>query len=74
MAKNIEVPVDDEAYEALAAEAERAGTTVPELAGRVLAHDVGRRRFLAAADHFAAAWGPAFDEAFGPARPGGAAA
>jgi len=74
MAKNIEVPVDDEAYDALAEEAARTGTTVPELAGRVLAHDAGRRRFLAAADRFAKEWGPVFDDAFGTARPGGAVA
>lgn len=74
MAKNIEVPVDDEAYEALVEEAERTGTTVPELAGRVLARDAVKHRFLTAASNYATAWGPAFDETFGPARSGGAAA
>jgi hypothetical protein len=74
MAKNIEVPVDDAAYEALAEEAQRVGVTVPELAGQVLTHDIVRRRFLAAAQHFTDAWGPAFDAEFGTSRPGGAAA
>jgi hypothetical protein len=74
MAKNIEVPVPDDVYAALAEEAERAGVTVPELAGQYVMHDVGRRRFLAAADHFTEAWGPAFDERFGTVRAGGAAA
>lgn len=74
MAKNIEVPIGDDAYAALEAEAQRTGTTVPELAGQVLAHDAGRRRFLAAARGFAEAWAPAFAEEFGPVRSGGAAA
>lgn len=74
MAKNIEVPVDDEAYEALAAEAERAGITVSELVGRVVTHDAHRRRFLSSARDFATEWGPAFEEEFGTARAGGAAA
>ncbi|MEV5988875.1 hypothetical protein AB0L85_28375 [Streptomyces sp. NPDC052051] len=74
MAKSIEVPVDDAAYAVLETEAERVGITVPELVGKVLAHDVGKRRFLTAAQHFATAWGPAFDEEFGPVRPDGAAA
>ncbi len=74
MARSIEVPVDDEAYAALEAEAERAGMTVPEFAGKMLLHDVSKRRFLGAARHFADAWGPAFDEEFGHARAGGAAA
>lgn len=74
MAQNIEVPVDDAAYAALAEEAERVGLTVPELAGKVLAHDAVKRRFLSAARDFATAWGPAFAEEFGPVRSGGAAA
>ncbi|QIP74711.1 hypothetical protein [Streptomyces sp. VN1] len=75
MAKSIEVPVDDEAYEAFAEEAARAGVTVQELAGRVLAQDAGRRRFLAASQRYATEWGPAFDEAFGGrSHPDGAAA
>ncbi|MEU1710103.1 hypothetical protein ABZ478_32855 [Streptomyces sp. NPDC005706] len=74
MAKNIEVPVDDAAYAALEEEAERAGITVQELVGQVVTHDIGRRRFMTAAEHFTSAWGPAFDEAFGTANPGGAAA
>ncbi|MFE5037142.1 hypothetical protein [Streptomyces sp. NPDC056683] len=74
MAKEIQVPVDDAAYDALAEEAERAGVTVQELAGRVLTHDAARRRFMSAAGHYIAAWGPAFDEAFGTAAAGGAAA
>jgi hypothetical protein len=74
MAKEIQVPVDDAAYDALAEEAERAGVTVQELAGRVLTHDVGRRRFVSAVGDYVAAWGPAFDEAFGTAGADGAAA
>ncbi|GAA2268028.1 hypothetical protein GCM10010145_48140 [Streptomyces ruber] len=73
MARHIEVPVDDAAYEVLEEEAARAGITVPELVGQVLAHDLDMRRFLAAAAHFAAAWGPAFDAEFGPAHLGAAA-
>lgn len=42
--------------------------------GRVVTHDIGRRRFYAAAERFAGEWGTAFDEAFGPASAGGAAA
>lgn len=74
MAKEIQVPVDDDAYEVFAEEAERAGVTVQELAGRVLAHDAHRRRFLSATQRFATEWGPAFDEAFGTARADGAVA
>jgi hypothetical protein len=74
MAKEIQVPVDDAAYDALAEEAERAGVTVQELAGRVLTHDIGRRRFMTAMGDVVDAWGPAFDEAFGTAVAGGAAA
>jgi hypothetical protein len=73
MAKEIQVPVDDAAYDALAEEAERAGVTVPELAGQVLTHDAGRRRFVSAFGGYVADWGPAFDEAFGTGA-GGAAA
>ncbi|MFI5814867.1 hypothetical protein ACIA7S_28410 [Streptomyces sp. NPDC051643] len=69
---NIEVP--DDAYAAYEAEAQRTGTTVPELVGQVLAHDAGRRRFLTAARGFATAWAPTFAEEFGPVRSGGAAA
>lgn len=76
MAKNIEVPVDDAAYAALEAEAEAAGITVPELAGRLLTHDAFKRRFMASAKHYIEEWGPAFDEEFGTTgrRPGSAAA
>ncbi|WP_018569267.1 hypothetical protein [Streptomyces sp. PsTaAH-124] len=74
MAKRIEVPVDDAAYAALEAEAERVGITVPELVGQVVTHDVHRRRFLTAAQHYVTAWGPAFDAEFGTGRPDGAAA
>ncbi|MEE1838094.1 hypothetical protein [Streptomyces sp. SP17KL33] len=74
MARNIEVPVDDEAYAALEAEAARAGMTVPEFAGKTLLNDVNRRRFLGAARQFVDAWGPTFDEEFGRTRPNGAAA
>ncbi|MFJ8036014.1 hypothetical protein [Streptomyces sp. NPDC096032] len=72
--RSIEVPVEDAAYDALAEEADRAGIPVQELAGQVLAHEAGRRRFMAAAQRYATEWGPAFDEAFGTARPDGAAA
>ncbi|MGW3496333.1 hypothetical protein [Streptomyces sp. NPDC001020] len=74
MAMRIEVPVDDAAYAALEAEAERAGLTVPELAGKVLAHDAVRRRFVAAVGDFVDAWGPAFDEEFGTAGASGTGA
>jgi hypothetical protein len=74
MANRIELEVDDDVYAALTEEAERTGVTVQELAGRYVMNDVGRRRFLAAADHFTQAWGPAFDERFGAVRAGGAAA
>ncbi|MFD9098998.1 hypothetical protein [Streptomyces collinus] len=74
MAREIRVPVDDAAYDALVEEAERTGVTLPELAGQVLEHDVARRRFVSAVGGFVAAWGQAFDEAFGTSGAGGAAA
>ncbi|MET8582203.1 hypothetical protein ABZX39_15115 [Streptomyces collinus] len=74
MAREIQVPVDDAAYDALVEEAERTGVTVPELAGRVLEHDVAGRRFVSAVGGFVTAWGPAFDEAFGTSGAGGAVA
>lgn len=74
MAKSIEVPVDDVAYAALVEEAERAGVSVSELASKLIEGDIARRRFVPAVGAFIAAWGPAFDEAFGPASTDRAAA
>lgn len=74
MTNRIELDLDDDVYAALAAEAERTGVTVQELAGQFVKDDVGRRRFLAAADQFTEAWGSAFDERFGAVRADGAAA
>ncbi|GJF33776.1 hypothetical protein KNE206_64760 [Kitasatospora sp. NE20-6] len=66
--KQLNVRLDDDAHQALAQRAEAAGMTLPDYARTVLAEeaDERRHRFLTAAAHFSQAWGPAFEEEFGP--------
>jgi hypothetical protein len=59
-----EIRVDEETYAALAAEAERTGTTVDALADAMLIREAERRRFVGAAERLLGEWGPAFDERY----------
>ncbi|MEV7595896.1 hypothetical protein AB0O91_00730 [Kitasatospora sp. NPDC089797] len=66
--KQLNVRLDDAVHEALEQRAEAAGMSLPDYARKVLAEeaDERRERFLTAAAHFADAWGPAFEDEFGP--------
>ncbi|WP_405021709.1 hypothetical protein OHV05_37535 (plasmid) [Kitasatospora sp. NBC_00070] len=74
--KQLNVRLDDTAHEVLEQRAEAAGMSLTDYARKVLVEeaDERRERFLTAAAHFSQAWGPAFEEEFGPypstGRPG----
>ncbi|MFF1284320.1 hypothetical protein ACFVY4_26710 [Streptomyces sp. NPDC058299] len=73
--KEIRVQVDDGTFEGIEERAAAAGIPVDEFAGQVLTEAEQRRRFMAAAHHFAELFTPAFTEEFGyPTTGQGAAA
>jgi hypothetical protein len=68
MAREIRIEIDDEQYEQLAREARERSEDPTVYAGRVLAHELDRARFLEGSAHFLSVPGmrEEFARRFGP--------